>query len=225
MALLDSLLSVGATVERQSLYGSAYKRLALIEAAEGRHDKEIEAISKMKDHYAAAEQIASSTGKTDLFYPAMNRIAAQLALEGGLSRAATDRDTLAIVQRAMHAAPADFWSVVGQTELKMYASLFAGTLAKDAGRLVGEFEDHYSRVNAPKRWASVLDNASFVLLKYKTRATAGEGAAADRLLERLAELAGRAPAPAGRVAALRAPRVRRKRTSGRSLRKRSGHAR
>jgi tetratricopeptide (TPR) repeat protein len=224
MALLDSLLAIGATVERQSLYGSAYKRLALIEASEGRLDQEIEAISKMKHHYAAAEQIAISTGKTDLFYPAMNRIAAQLALEGGLSRVATDRDALAIVQRAMHAAPADFWSVVGQTELKMYASLFARTLARDVERLVGDFEDHYSRVNAPKRWASVLDNASFVLLKYKTRGTAGEVAAADRLLSRLAELAGRAPAPASSVAALRASRVRRKRTKGRSVRKRSSHA-
>ena len=203
MALLDSLLSVGATVERQSLYGSAYKRLALIEAAEGRLDEEVEAISKMKEHYAAAEQIASSTGRTDLFYPAMNRIAAQLALEGGTSRAATDRDRLAVVQRAMHDAPAEFWSVVGQTELKVYASLFGRTLAKDVARLVGEFEDHHSRVNAPKRWASVLDNASFVLLKYKKRATAAEGAAADRLLGRLAELAGRVPAQSERASRIR----------------------
>ena len=35
----------------------------------------------------------------------------------------------------MAAAPVDFWSVVGQTELKMYASLFAGTLEKDVSRL------------------------------------------------------------------------------------------
>jgi hypothetical protein len=196
MALLDSLLSIGATVERQSLYGSLYKRLALIEAAEGRVNGELKAIAKMKDHYAAAEQIAVSTGKTDLFYPAMNRLAAQLALEGGVSRVGPGTDTLAIVQRAMHGAPADFWSVVGQTELKMYGSLFAGTLARDLTRLIGDFEDHYGRVNAPKRWASVLDNASFVLLKYKQRAAAAEGAAADRLLERLSELAGRRSARA-----------------------------
>ena len=209
MSLLDSLLAVGATVERQSLYGSAYKRLALIEGAEGRDEKEIEAIAKMRDHYAAAEQIASSTGKID-FYPAMNRLAAQLALEGGTSRSAINADTLAIVQLAMHAAPADFWSVVGQTELRMYGSLFGGTLAKDVGRLVSDFEDHFSRVNAPKRWASVLDNASFVLLKYKKRASAQEALAVDRLLERLTELAGRAPAQADRAT---------------SSRRRSGHAR
>ena len=58
MGLLDNLLSVGATVERESLYGSAYKRLALIEAAAGRDAAELGAIAKMKDHYEAAERIA-----------------------------------------------------------------------------------------------------------------------------------------------------------------------
>ena len=133
MALLDSLLAVGATVERESLYGSAYKRLAIIEAAAGHEDEEIDAISRMKDHYEAAEQIARASASggnrpVNVYYPAMNRIAAQLALEGGTSRATSlDAETIAIVQESMAAAPVDFWSVVGQTELKMYASLFAGT--------------------------------------------------------------------------------------------------
>jgi tetratricopeptide (TPR) repeat protein len=195
MALMGTLLSVGATVERESLYGSAYKRLALIEAAAGREDAEIEAISRMRDHYNAAEQIARSdaaNGKVNLYYPVMNRIAAQLALEGGTGRASSlDAQTLATVQRLMAAAPVDFWSVVGQTELKMYASLFGGTLEKDVRRLTEDFKDHHSRVSAPKRWASVLDSASFVLLKYKSRAKRAEAAAAGRLLEELAELAGR----------------------------------
>jgi tetratricopeptide (TPR) repeat protein len=195
IALLDTLLAVGATVERESLYGSTYKRLALIEAAAGRKDAEIEAISRMRDHYNAAEQIARSddaNGKVNVYYPAMNRIAAQLALDAGTGRAsAQDAQTLASVQRSMAAAPADFWSVVGQTELKMYASLFGGTLEKDVSRLIEDFKDHHRRVSAPKRWASVLDSASFVLLKYKSRAKRGEVAAAGRLLEHLAELAGR----------------------------------
>ncbi len=197
MTLLDTLIAVGATVERESLYGSAYKRLALIEAAAGREDSEIDAIAKMRDHYEAAEQIAreSVSGarvKANLYYPAMNRIAAQLALEGGTPvSAALDADALAIIQQSMLDAPVDFWSVVGQTELKMYASLFGGTLEKDVTRLLDDFRGHHSRVSAPKRWASVLDNASFVLLKYKSRATRKEAEAAGRLLEQLAELAER----------------------------------
>ena len=152
-------------------------------------------ISRMRDHYNAAEQTARSdeaNEKVNLYYPVMNRIAAQLALEGGTGRAsAREGQTLAAVQRSMAAAPLDFWSVVGQTELKMYASLFGGTLEKDVGRLTEDFKDHHSRVSAPKRWASVLDSASFVLLKYKSRAKKGEAAAAGRLLDQLAQLAGR----------------------------------
>jgi tetratricopeptide (TPR) repeat protein len=89
MALLDTLLAVGATDERESLYGSAYKRLALIEAAAGRPEAEAEAIAEMKKHYEAAERIALTRAREDKtdrvndFYPAMNRIAAELALEGG----------------------------------------------------------------------------------------------------------------------------------------------
>ena len=199
MALLDNLLSVGGTVERESVYGSAYKRLAIIEAAAGREDAELGAIAKMKDHYAAAERMASANAARSAggnsYYPAINRIAAQLALEGGLSRsAAPNAKTLGFVHDLMLAAPVDFWSVVGQTELKMYASLFAGTLKKDVARLIDDFNDHHGRVSAPKRWASVLDNASFVLVKYQKRASSGEAEAAARLLKHLTDLAGRARA-------------------------------
>jgi tetratricopeptide (TPR) repeat protein len=213
MALLDTLLSVGPTVERESLYGSACKRLALVEAAAGREKEEIAAIRKMKDHYEAAEQIARSTssgaanGNARLHYPAMNRIAAQLALEAGTAKASVDAKTLAGIRQSMAAAPPDFWTVVGQTELKMYASLFAGTLEQDVTQLTHDFRDHHKRVSAAKRWASVLDNASFVLLKYQKRAPPREAAAAARLLARLNELAARST---------RLPRKIAERTSSRS---------
>ena len=222
MALLDTLLAVGATVERESLYGSAYKRLALIEAAAGREDEEIDAIAKMKDHYKAAEEIASrhaaDTGrKGNVYYPAMNRIAAQLALEaGGAGSVPLSDEALAVIQRSMRDAPADFWSVVGQTELKMYASLFGGTLKKDVARLLEDFRDHHSRVSAPKRWASVLDNASFVLSKYQKRANRSESEAARQLLAHLAQLAERSGSPSDTGPARRRTRKTGKRQSKRS---------
>jgi tetratricopeptide (TPR) repeat protein len=197
MALLDTLLVVGSTVERESLYGSAYKRLALIEAASGRSSEEAAAIAKMKDHYEAAERIARTRAETEttrlvnVFYPAMNRIAAQLALEGGTAKAtALDDATLEIVRRSMSEVPPDFWSVVGQTELSMYASLSAGTLQRNVDGLVKEFKDHYEKVDAAKSWASVHDNATFVLSKYMARAKETEAKAARLLLDALAKLAG-----------------------------------
>ena len=198
-------------MERESLYGSAYKRLAIVEGAAGREAAELDAIAKMKNHYEAAERIARenaggrATGSS--YYPAMNRIAAQLALLGGTARAAAlDAETLGFVQNTMMAAPVDFWSVVGQTELRMYASLFAGTLKKDIAKLVEEFSDHHGRVSAPKRWASVLDNASFVLVKYQQRASRSESEAAARLLAHLTGLAARTAGASRKAAANRKPK-------------------
>jgi tetratricopeptide (TPR) repeat protein len=229
MALFDTLCAVGQTLERESLYGSAYKRLALIEAAAGHGDQELEAIAKMRAHYAAAEQIArarqgnDATATANVFYPAMNRIAAHLALEGGTPGVgALDPETIATVRRSMSAAPADFWSVVGQAELSMYASMFAGTLEQDLAKLTKEFQDHHARVNAPNKWASVHDNATFVLSKYTGRATPGEAAAAGRLLDALADLAGGSlpPAPKKAASLRRVAKTPRTRRSPRSTRAR-----
>jgi tetratricopeptide (TPR) repeat protein len=197
LALLDTLFAIGPTAERENLYGSAYKRLALIEAAAERREEEVAAISSMKAHYAAAEQIArqreakdpAAAGKS--FYPAMNWIAAHLALGDIPGATAVDAETLAAVRRSMLAAPADFWSVVGQTELNMYTALFSGTLAENLESLMQEFRRHHDRVNAPKRWATIHDNATFVLSKYKSRSTPREAEAAGQLLALLEDLAGR----------------------------------
>ena len=48
--------------------------------------------------------------------------------------AALEPQTLQAVRHSMGAQPADFWSIVGQTELGMYASMGAGTLARDLRR-------------------------------------------------------------------------------------------
>ena len=49
--------------------------------------------------------------------------------------------------------------------------------------------DLYRRVSAAWMWASVYDNARFVLQKYTARATANERKTAAALLERLATFA------------------------------------
>jgi hypothetical protein len=86
------------------------------------------------------------------------------------------------------AQPPDFWSVVGQTELRMYQSVSSGTVARDVSALVEEFESHFARVRSPQLWTSVYDNATFVLSKYVSRAGKREAEASQRLLDRLASL-------------------------------------
>jgi tetratricopeptide (TPR) repeat protein/triacylglycerol esterase/lipase EstA (alpha/beta hydrolase family) len=201
MELLATLRVVGPTIERESLYGSAYKRVALIEAAAGNPKQEAEAIAQMKAHYAEAERLARERLEEDpdapvnLFYPAMNRMAAEIALVGGTSRAAApEPSAFDAVRQSMASAPADFWTVVGQTELNMYESLLAGRLGKDLKSLFADFQHHHERVSAPKMWGSVHDNATFVLSKYQKRAPASEAKAAGLLLAALAKLAGQTQA-------------------------------
>jgi len=161
------------------------------------------AIEQMAAHYKAAEKLAFARarerrkGLANAFYPAMNRIAAQLAQEGG--RGKTVLSAVATVRRSIEATPADFWTVVGQVELDVYIAVATRTLSKpvqkraskpNVARLVEAFTDHYDRTKGLKSWGSVYDNAQFVLLKYRRRATAKELGAVDALLETLAGFAG-----------------------------------
>ena len=133
----------------------------------------------MKDHYAAAEadrarrERDEPTATANVVLPGDEPdCRATRARRGHAQAAALDAETLAAVRRSMAAAPADFWSVVGQTELNMYASL-------GAARWPGcsrwrRSSQSTTRVSAPKMWASVYDNAPFVLPRYQTRAAEAE---------------------------------------------------
>jgi tetratricopeptide (TPR) repeat protein len=199
LALLDSLTAVSRTFERENLYGSTYKRIALLEAAAGREEAARKAIDQMRQHYGAAETMARTAppeqaSRLELFYPAMNRIAAQLALgNASTSAEVMDDETVTAIRASMLAATPNFWSVVGQTELDMYVALSRGGLAQALGDLHRKFSDHHAQVSGPRMWASVLDTARLVLSAYQKGAPHAEAEAAGRVLEHLAGLAGREP--------------------------------
>jgi tetratricopeptide (TPR) repeat protein len=228
LTLLDTLLAVAPTLERECIYGSAYKRLALLEAAGDRDAEEQSAIEQMWKHYGAAEAIGRKPAirsTRPFYYPAMNRIAAQLALaDAAHTSDAMDADTIGAIRRSLSSVPPEFWSVVGQTELDMYVALAGGALARDLDRLVAGFRAHHARVNNPRLWGSVLDNATFVLAKHRKRAAPLEAAAAGGLLKELALLAGRgaraALNPSRPGAATRKPVTASKRTSKRKRQRR-----
>jgi hypothetical protein len=186
--LLDTLLAIGPTVERENLYGSAFKRLAMIAVEAGDAVAERDAITGMKLHYGRAEEIAKAVKAPNLYYPAMNRMAADLALLEGHDTAVPPGDVAAARESLVAAAlkEPDFWSVVGQTELSMYEALFARTLSEQLAALTAEFTRLYERVpRARRNWSSVYDNATFVLHKYRKHAPRAERKAAEELLEQL----------------------------------------
>jgi tetratricopeptide (TPR) repeat protein len=190
---LERLSAMHKTIERESLIGSAYKGLTMVETRMGHAAGAHTALDAAARHYAAAEQLALESGASDLFYPAMNAIACEWrsallkkrrphldearknAISDSLLRAATDKP--------------NFWSVAGQGELLILQALAAGKLAAAEAGISADFADLKSRVAAPKNWDSVYESAQFTLLPYLAFAKGAERLAAQKLLDQLKQMA------------------------------------
>jgi hypothetical protein len=193
IVLLTKLISVEQTMERASLIGSAYKRRALVEGAAGRQAPITRALEQMKASFEVAQEIGRRSGAEDLYYPASNRLAAEVALHAGKKRwRALDRQTAHIVQQSLAGrsrSEPDFWSVGGEIELSQYEALARQKLAPARRRLERAFEDLHRRVTATRMWGSVYDTACLVLPNYAKRASGREKAAAYALLGQLRKFA------------------------------------
>ena len=140
-------------------------------------------------HYAAAEGMARKSGADNLFYPAKNCISCELRASF-LARKPPSiseeriREVRESLQKAAAESP-DFWSVVGQTELQILATLAAGKLAAEAPTLIDKLREHKARVPAIFLWDSVYNEAQFTLEPYLSVASEDEKRAAHSLLDAL----------------------------------------
>ena len=142
----------------------------------------------MKAAYQVAQAVGEKSGASDIYYPASNILAADVALNAGTRRWSLDRETLKILRKILQAKSAtdpDFWSVVGEIELDWCEALARRKLAPARGQLDKAYEDLHKRVSATRMWASVYDTACLVLPNYASRATGKERAAANGLLAQL----------------------------------------
>ena len=193
LRLLNKLQALDATVERESLIGSVYKRQALIHEAMGRHARMAASLRQMKKQYERAQSVGIASGATDMYYPASNRLAADVALNAGRRGwRGLDRATVAVVRRSLDAKradEADFWSVVGEIELRQYEALARRKLTAALPQLKKAYEDLHKRVAATRMWASVYDTACLVLPSYAERTDRRERSTAKTLLAQLRALA------------------------------------
>ena len=191
--LLGKLVSLRPTMERESLFGSAYKRLAMIEAVAGQMEDDVRAVREMKKHYEQAEILGRKEQPLEFFYPGLNHMAADIVLNAGRRGwTGLDPDAVTAVRTSLERRARDdpdFWSILGQTELRLYQALASGQLASTYAALEQEYEELHTRVSSARTWASVYNTARFVLPRYATRATAAEKHAAEALLKRLRTLA------------------------------------
>ena len=187
--LLHKLVALETTSERESLLGSAYKRQAMIAAAAGSRQQERRALRSMQTHYQAAVALA----KGEAFYPGLNLMAVDLVLGSGRptfkgfkqALLSTVRQSLDDKIKGDH----DFWSAAGVPDLMLYEALAQRRLAASLNRITDAYEDLHRRVAASWMWASVYDQARFVLTPYREKAPARERKAAETLLDRLGTFA------------------------------------
>ena len=191
LALLEKLMAIDATLERTSYIGSAYKRRALVNAAAGRGAQIIERdLQLMAAAYASAQKIGEQSKGGDVFYPAVNRLVAEVALNAGKPRWRTlDPATVGIVKASLESSEPGFWSVVGAIELDQYKALAKRRLAAAAPKLEKAYADLHRRVKSTRMWASVYDTGCLVLPTYATRSAGKEKTAAMALLAQLRDFA------------------------------------
>ena len=174
---------------------SGRKRGAAAKKAPPPVDKDrLTALRAMALHYGNAERMARAENADNLFYPAKNGISAELRLaflERRPAELAVDR--MRAVQESLARAATerpDFWSVVGQIELRVLVAVSAKNLSAEVGDLISDFRDLKARVPARSMWDSVNSEARFTLEPYEASAAPAEQAAAKVLLGALASLVG-----------------------------------
>jgi hypothetical protein len=194
--LLRAVNAVQPSIERESLCGSAWKRLAMVELLAEAPDQAQQAIAGMKEAYLRAEALARQKGDPDLYYPALNGMVAELIVDGardGWTGFAPDR--LAEVQTSLEKrtqnAP-DFWSFVSLIDLRLYQAIAGSRLASERTEIEGLYQQLHERVRSSRDWASVRDQVRFLLSARRSWANA-EQSALQALLERLDGFAAEPP--------------------------------
>ena len=186
---LQAIASLQPTLERHSLCGSAWKRLAMLERKAGDAAAESVALQQAADAYTRAEAIALAGEDANLFYPALNRMALELVVHiGKKGWKGFAADTSAAVRRSLvHKSQTDpdFWCYAGLVEADVYEAVAARQLAARLSGLEGRYAELHGRVSASTMWGSVADQADFLLVPYAAGASGAEKSAAEALLKRL----------------------------------------
>jgi hypothetical protein len=193
MNVLEQLAAFQETAERASLQGSAMKRLAMLEAGAERPEAARRAVEAMGAYYRRALEISRERDAADLFYPAINLIAAELVLHAGTPKwkglpPKLFEEARRSVREKNQSSP-DFWSLVAEPELRLYEAVARNTLPKDLPAIERSFREVFKRSQGGTQWSSVSDTTRFVLDPYIARGQPAAKKAALAVLELIEHLA------------------------------------
>ena len=185
---LQALAALHPTIERLSLCGSAWKRLAQLETRAGDPKGSAGALTAAFDAYAKAETLAAESNDPQLFYPGLNRMAIELVRHAANPEWTYDSATNGRVRRSLqakHDTDPDFWSSADLINFSMFEALASRSLAANGARLAAAFAELQRRVSKPGDWSSVADQAVFVFGACLPGASKAEAAAGQALLDQL----------------------------------------
>jgi hypothetical protein len=192
--LLRRLNEIQPTMKREALVGSALKRLAVLETMAGEQDAARDAVSAMAAHYAEAERLGRASDEDDVFYPTLNRLAAEIVLGfGDAKRKSLSARVLGAVRRELDARAKqdpDFWTYSDDAIIALLEALASGSLAECRSAIEAQLETLFAKVGDAELWTSVREQAEFVLLPYAALESGEEREAARALLALLDRFAG-----------------------------------
>jgi tetratricopeptide (TPR) repeat protein len=171
--LLQTLVAVAPTSERHSMLGGLKKRRAMAAQTD---DERTAALEQMVTDYRGAYLRKVETQQSDSWYPLINVVAAQLALQwqrhgGAPDSKASERQTmvedLAELQRLANALRQDatgFWELSFLADFELLKVLTAGTLA--AQKTLNMLEEKYNRARrlgaSARQFDSVVSQIRFL---------------------------------------------------------------
>lgn len=169
-------LPAGASVERLSLLGSSYKRLAMVTAG----NKRKKALQEMADSYRHAYDRAAQQQKP-MPYPLLNLVAANYVLQTLFPP--TERRTvrrqkgkednkklLAIVGGLVKeklTPDVDFWDTVVLADYQLTRYVVEETLTEHTDSVVQGYREAKKRGGSPREFRSVLEHVDFLLAMWR----------------------------------------------------------
>lgn len=187
--MLVKLATLQPTMERLSLVGSAWKRMALMaDEVKLPRAQAREALTRMVEFYERAEALGRQQG-LDSYYPAVNAFVGRLTL----GRREIDERQLAEMRQVLVAKnrdDPDFWSVVGLTELRLFEAIARSRLQAEQAAIAAEYAALRDRVSSTPMWDSVHKQTEFLRQYAMAGASAAEQSAAAALVAQLRGYAG-----------------------------------
>jgi CHAT domain-containing protein len=160
IAALESLTKAcGKTLERLSLIGSGYKRLAQ-RTAGGERTK---ALARMERWYRSARELGQERRSSEIFYPWSQELAAKVV--SALRRGENARLDLTEIRRSLRPVTAeDFWLRVLPADLTLLELVAKGNLTeKDQESVIADYLTVWRHTGSGREMSSIVEQIGFLI--------------------------------------------------------------